>query len=87
MTEIRGSLEWADVYLGANLKITPSRERRRAGRLWIDVEDIGSSLPLARIKLRECASNWQNAPKRSIAWKPSTVAALKISHLSEGGMC
>ena len=32
-------------------------------------------------KQRDFALNWHKAPDRSIAWKPSTVAALKISAL------
>ena len=54
-------------------------------RFWIGVLDNGSSSPFVSTRLSDCALNWQNAPKRSIAWKPSTVAALKINNLSDGG--
>ena len=40
---------------------------------------------LALIKLSDCALNWQNAPTRSIAWKPSLGEAVKVSSQSDGG--
>ena len=78
-------LEWAEVYFGENLKMIPTSERRMVVRFWIWVFAIGSSSPFVSTRLSDCALNWQNAPKRSIAWKPSVVAALKINNLSDGG--
>ena len=49
------------------------------------MEGIRSTWPFASPKLSDCALNWQNAPTRSIAWKPSPGAALEVSRQSDGG--
>ena len=74
-----------NVYFGVNVNRTPRRRlgsRFDAARL-MDVS--GSSRPLLNTSVKDLGVNWLKAPKRSMAWKPSTTAALNSSHRLEGG--
>ena len=45
----------------------------------------GISRPDLATKVSALGVNWQNAPKRSIAWNPRMTAAFKSNYRFEGG--
>ena len=74
-----------NVYFGVKVNKMPKRRLgSRFGASWL-IDVTGSSRPHFKTSVNDFGVNWLKAPKRSMAWKPSTTAALNSNHRLEGG--
>ena len=74
-----------EVYFGENVNMKPTMKCTMELMRSDVSRDKGNSPPLRSMAVKRLGVNWQNAPKRNMAWKPSVTAALKVSQWSEGG--